>query len=69
YPNDTIEVITSITTIKEVHVTTIINLLETYSIAPIPPYNYSFLVNSTKEFFEITNIITSIGISVIISLT
>jgi len=44
---------------KRFHVATIIDLLETYDAALIPPCNYSFPINSTEEFFEIANIITS----------
>jgi hypothetical protein len=34
----------------------------------IPPCNYSFPINSTKGFFELANIITSVGIGATIGL-
>ncbi|KAF4624709.1 hypothetical protein G7Y89_g13460 [Cudoniella acicularis] len=62
YPNDTIGVQ------KEIHVATIIDLLEAYNEIPIPPCNYSFPVNSTEQFFELADIITSVGIGATIGL-
>jgi len=51
-----------------VHIATIINLFKNYNAYLISPYNYSFLVNLTEEFFELANIITFIGISATIKL-
>ena len=53
---------------EEVHVATIVNLLKAYNKVLIPPYNYSFLVNSIKQFFKLANIITLISIGATISL-
>src|SRR6266536_5614466 len=39
-----------------------------YNAALIPSCNYSFLMNSTKEFFELAHIITSMGIDATIGL-
>jgi hypothetical protein len=52
-----------------VHVATIIDLLETYEAYAVLPCNYSFLVNFTEEFFELANIITSVGIGATIGLS
>ncbi|KAH9211158.1 hypothetical protein DL95DRAFT_511998, partial [Leptodontidium sp. 2 PMI_412] len=54
---------------KEVYIATITDLLKTYNAYPVSPYNYSFLVNFTKEFFELANIITSVSISTTIRLS
>jgi hypothetical protein len=51
-----------------VHVATIIDLLEAYNEVPIPPCNYSFPVNCTEQFFELADIITSVGIGAAIGL-
>ncbi|KAH8586636.1 hypothetical protein B0O99DRAFT_656749 [Bisporella sp. PMI_857] len=68
YSNDTIEVVTSVAAQKEVYVATIIDILENYNAAFIFSCNYFFPVNSTKEFFEIANTITSVGIGATIGL-
>ncbi|KAH8653981.1 ferritin-like domain-containing protein [Tricladium varicosporioides] len=68
YPSDTIQVVTGVAAQEEIHTDTIIDLLETYNAALVPPCNYSFPVNSTKEFFELANIITSVGIGATIGL-
>jgi hypothetical protein len=51
-----------------VHVITIIDLLKAYNKVPIPPCNYSFPVNYIKQFFELADIITLMGISAAIGL-
>lgn len=53
---------------EEVHVATIIDLLKAYNKVPIPPYNYSFPVNSIEQFFKLADIITLVGIGATISL-
>ncbi|KAH8650364.1 ferritin-like domain-containing protein [Tricladium varicosporioides] len=68
YPHDTIEVVSKVAAQEEVHVATILDLLEHYDAPRIPPCNYSFPVNSTPGFFELADIITSIGIGSTIGL-
>jgi hypothetical protein len=53
---------------EEVHIATLADLLEAYDAPLIPPCNYSFPVNSTREFFELADIITSVGIGATIGL-
>ncbi|KAF1948105.1 hypothetical protein CC80DRAFT_432426, partial [Byssothecium circinans] len=50
------------------HLSNITNLLIFYNKIVIPPCNYSFLVNKTKELFKLTYTITSIRISATIRL-
>jgi Ferritin-like domain len=47
---------------KEVHLQTLVNLLTINNATPSPPCSYSFLINSTKDFFELAYVITSAGI-------
>lgn len=68
YPQDAIAVVSKVAAQEEVHVATIIDLLEHYNAEPIPPCNYSFPVNSTQGFFELADKITSVGIGSTISL-
>ncbi|KAI9772443.1 MAG: hypothetical protein M1840_000646 [Geoglossum simile] len=68
YPNDTTKVIRKVAAQEEVHIATIVNLLKTYNAALIPPCSYFFPVNSTKEFFDLAHIITSVGIGAAIGL-
>jgi Ferritin-like domain len=53
---------------NEVYLETLVNLLIVYNIMPIPPCNYSFPMNSTKDFFELVHVITSAGIGITIGL-
>ena len=50
------------------YLSSIANVLKFYNKTLIPPYNYSFLVNKTKEFFKLTHTITLVGISATIRL-
>jgi hypothetical protein len=54
---------------EEVHLSSLFNLLNSYNTTPIPPCNYSFPVESTKRFFELADVITSVGIGATIGLT
>jgi len=53
---------------EAIHIATIADLLQTYDAPLIPPYNYSFPVKSPQEFFELADIITSVGIGATIGL-
>lgn len=53
---------------EEVYLETLTTILNTYSVELIPPCNYSFSVSSTKEFFEVADLIGSVGISATIGL-
>jgi hypothetical protein len=53
---------------EAVRIATIADLLEAYDAPLIAPCNYSFPVNSTQEFFELADIITSVGIGATIGL-
>ncbi|KAI9773158.1 MAG: hypothetical protein M1840_008279 [Geoglossum simile] len=69
YPNDTIEVVGKIAAQEIIHITTIVNLLNTIGAAAIPPCKYGFPVTSTKEFLALGNTITSVGIGATIGLS
>lgn len=47
----------------------LINILTANNVTLNPPYNYSFLINLIKDFFELTYIITLVGISATVRLT
>ncbi|KAH8799665.1 ferritin-like domain-containing protein [Xylogone sp. PMI_703] len=68
YANDTIDIVSKVVTQEEVHVATFVDLLQAYDAALIPACNYSFPVNSTEQFFELADIITSVGIGAAIGL-
>ncbi|OCK95172.1 uncharacterized protein K441DRAFT_557657, partial [Cenococcum geophilum 1.58] len=54
---------------EEVHLKSLTNLLKAYNAPLISPYNYSFLINSTKGFFGLAHLITSVSIGATIRLT
>jgi Ferritin-like domain len=54
---------------EKVHIESLTNLLDDYNISTIPPYNYSFPMESMKDFFNLAQIITSVGIGATIGLT
>ncbi|KAI9770971.1 MAG: hypothetical protein M1840_002675 [Geoglossum simile] len=68
YPNGTTEVICKVAAQEGVHIATLVDLLKTNNAALIPPCSYSFPINSTKEFFNLAHIITSVGIGATIGL-
>ncbi|KAF8856257.1 hypothetical protein BDZ45DRAFT_545157, partial [Acephala macrosclerotiorum] len=68
YANDTVETISKVVAQEEVHAATIVELLEAYNETLVAPCTYSFPVNSTDEFFDLADIITSVGIGAIIGL-
>lgn len=54
---------------EEVHLEKLTAILNTYNVLLIPPCNYSFPVSSAKEFFEVADLIGSVGISATIGLS
>lgn len=54
---------------EEVHLQTLVDLLEAYDAPTIPQCEYSFPVNSTKSFFQYAHLIGSTGIGATIGLS
>ncbi|KAF2260222.1 hypothetical protein CC78DRAFT_547702 [Lojkania enalia] len=69
YSNSSIDTVNRITAQEEVHLETLTAILNTYNVPLIPPCNYSFPVSSAKEFFEVADLISSVGISATIGLS
>ncbi|KAH8726694.1 ferritin-like domain-containing protein [Phaeosphaeriaceae sp. PMI808] len=69
YSNNSLGTVNRIATQEEVHLETLTTILNTYNVPLIPPCNYSFPVSSAKEFFDVADLIGSVGISATIGLS
>ncbi|KAI9811142.1 MAG: hypothetical protein M1827_005593 [Pycnora praestabilis] len=69
YPSNTADVVARIAAQEAVHVATFEALLSNYNATTIPPCKYQFPSTSTDQFLALGNIITSVGIGAVISLS